>query len=252
MVSRINTGVLSGLNTFKVEAEVDMNNSIPSVVIVGLPDTAVSEAKERVRSAIKNSGYSFPAKKITVNLAPADIKKEGSMYDLPIAIGILAIDGEINSEKMTDYAFIGELSLDGALRGVTGVLPLVSGLKNLGIKKFIVPVENAKEAALISDTDIFGASHLSEVVNHFSEDSECHKELPKTVINLSEYMKAENTDFDFDFKDVKGQLKARKALEIAAAGGHNVLMSGSPGSGKTLLAKCFASILPPPHTRRSY
>ena len=135
MVSRIYTGVLTGLTAHKVTAEVDVNNSLPCVIIVGLPDTAVSEAKERVRSAIKNSGYSFPTKKITVNLAPADIRKEGSAYDLPIAIGILSVDDVINCEKCEDYAFIGELSLDGSLRSVTGVLPLVAGLKDLGVKK---------------------------------------------------------------------------------------------------------------------
>lgn len=246
MVSRIYTGVLSGLNTHKVVAEVDTNNSIPCVVIVGLPDAAVSEAKERVRSAIKNSGYSFPAKKITVNLAPADIKKEGSLYDLPIAVGILSTDSVINSEKAQDYAFIGELSLDGSLRGVTGVLPLVSGLKEAGINKFIVPKDNAKEAGLISDIEVYGAGHLTDVINHFTEDPESHKEIEQTIVNIEEYMKENASETDFDFRDVKGQIKAKKALEIAAAGGHNILMSGSPGSGKTLLAKCFASILPPP------
>lgn len=240
MVTKAITSANIGINSCKIEVEVDTSNSLPSVSIVGLPDSAVSEAKERVHSAIKNSGFSFPLGKVIVNLAPADIRKEGTNFDLPIAIGILKEQGIEIPDDLT-IAFIGELSLDGSLRRVNGVLPLVSGLAETGIKSVFVPEENAKEAALVQGINVYGAKHLCDVVNHFTDTP-----LQKTVININEYLEENaNTDYTFDFKDVKGQQKTKKALEIAAAGGHNILMSGSPGSGKTLMAKCLASILPP-------
>src|SRR5574344_2007235 len=244
MVSKAITATTIGLDAHKIEVEVDFTNSLPNIIIVGLPDIAVNEARERVRSAVKNSGFTFPSQRLIVNLAPVDIKKEGTNFDLAIAISILSEYGFINKESLKDYAFSGELSLDGSLRSVTGILPLVSGLKNFGIKKVIVPAINSKEAGLVKDIEVYGADTLEDVANHFSEVSDF--KLNKTIINIEDYLnqKTEN-DYEYDFKNVKGQQKAKKALEIAAAGGHNVLMTGSPGSGKTLMAKCFASILPP-------
>ena len=248
MVNKVKTATVIGLNAYKVFVETDVINSLPSFSIVGLPDTAINEARDRVRSAIKNSGFTFPAKKVIINLAPADLKKEGSNLDLPIAIGLITEEGVLEPEKLEDYAFIGELSLDGSLRGINGVLPLILGLKDEGIKNIFVPYVNAKEAALAgNDVNIYGAQNLAEVVNHFTDAP-----VKPTYVDINSYL-TENSaqEYLYDFKDVKGQQKAKRALEIAAAGGHNILMTGSPGSGKTLMAKCFASILPPLELREA-
>lgn len=247
MVNKSLTATTIGIDAHLVEVEVDTLNSLPGMSIVGLPDNAVSEARERVRSAIKNSGFSFPQGKVVVNLAPADIKKEGTNFDLPIAIGILKEDGVFpnpdtpiikNPDKI---GFIGELSLDGSLRGVNGVLSLVLGLKNAGVETVFVPKENVYEAGMVEGITVYGVSRLAEIIQHYTNDP-----LTPTKVDVQEYLNNEAVyDYPIDFKDVKGQKKAKRALEIAAAGGHNMLMSGPPGSGKTLMARCFATILPP-------
>lgn len=206
MVNKVTTATAIGLEAYKITVETDVINSLPAISIVGLPDTAINEARDRVRSAIKNSEYSFPAKKVVINLAPADIKKVGTNFDLPIAIGILVEEEVLDSNKIQDYAFLGELSLDGEIRGVSGVLPLVLGLKNFGIKNVIVPKINANEAALVDGINIYGANHLTEVVNHFLEEK-----IPQTKIDITEYINSKNSDeFIYDFKDVKGQKKQKK------------------------------------------
>lgn len=241
MLSIINSLGLIGLKGYLVNVEVDINKGLPSYDIVGLGDTAIRESKQRVASAIKNQHYIFPIEKLTINLAPADIKKEGSYYDLPISVGILNATNQITMQKdeLSTFAFIGELSLDGSIRQVNGVLPMLISARTLGIKNVIVPFENIKEACFIEGIKVYGFKTLQEVVSFLNK-----QQTFESVQNISYNLIKSKTQVIGDFSQIKGQSSAKRALEISAAGGHNVLMIGPPGSGKTMLARAFPSILP--------
>jgi len=239
MISKIKSCGLMGIDGYIVEIETDISNGIPSFDMVGLGDTAVKESKERVRSAIKNSGFEFPIRRITLNLAPASIRKEGSHYDLGIALGVLSSAGHINSKLLNTYMFLGELSLDGEIKPVTGILPMAVCAVNKGITNIILPFDNADEAAVVKDLNVFPARHLNDVIKHLNGTSK----LTQHNVDIDSIF-TKNCEYELDFSDVKGQDNVKRALEVAASGSHNLVMIGSPGSGKTMISRRIPSILP--------
>ena len=240
MLVKVYAAALQGIDATIVTIEVNSSRGI-KFFLVGLPDSAVKESHERIMSALQVNGFRFPSRQIVVNMAPADIRKEGSAYDLPLAIGILASAGEVSDEKLSKHLIMGELSLDGSLQPIKGALPIAISARAQGYEGFILPKQNAREAAVVNNLNVYGVENIKEVIEFFNGE----RELEPTIVNTREEFYQHQSSFPFDFADVKGQENVKRALEVAAAGGHNVIMIGAPGSGKSMMAKRLPSILPP-------